>query len=127
MNNGFVHRYRTIDTFSPELKWAEVRRTNETYDVCIWETPYRSIEDIKKKADQGETSWGIPVFSTNNIATNWFQIPIRLKPDTYYNWSVRFRDGDQVANWSAFDQTKAVGSVMTEYKNTPYGFKTPAQ
>lgn len=127
MNYGFVDRYRTIDKLMPELKWKDLKKTNETYDVCVWETPYRSTEDIEKKAEQGQTSWGIPVYSTNNIATNCFQIPIRLKPDTYYNWSVRIRDGEKVGRWSSFSQSKAVLSVMTEYDNTPFGFKTPAQ
>jgi hypothetical protein len=127
MNYGFFNRYRMIDTLTPELKWKDLKQTNQTYDVCILETPYRSIEDIQKKADQGETSWGIPVYSTNNIPTNYFQIPIRLKPNTYYNWSVRIRDGEKVGDWSSFIQQKTVFSVIETHSDVPFGFKTPAQ
>lgn len=127
MNYGFFDRYQTIGTLSPELKWTGLKKTNETYEVCIWETAYRSVEDIKRKANQLKTSWGIPVFSTNNIATNFFQVPISLKPDTYYDWSVRIYDGEKVRKWSSFSQDKVVLSVITSYKNTPFGFKTPAQ
>jgi len=127
MNYGFAARYQTIDTLSPELKWKDLKKANQTYDVCLWETPYRSIEDIKRKADQAQANWGIPVYSTNNIATNYFQIPIRLKPDTYYNWSVRIRDGEKVDDWSSFTQQKAVFSAVYTYSDVPFGFKTPAQ
>lgn len=127
MNYGFFDRYRTINTLSPELKWKDLKKPNETYDVGIWETPYRSIEDIKRKADQAHTDWGIPVYATNNIATNYFQIPIRLKPDTYYNWSVRIRDGEKVGTWSSFIQQKAVFSAVYTHSDVPFGFKTPAQ
>ncbi len=127
MNYGFFDRYQTIATLSPELKWKDLKDANETYEVRIWETPYRSIEDIKRKADQGQTIWGIPVYSTNNIPTNYFQVPISLKPDTYYNWSVRIWDGEKAGRWSSFSQGKVVLSVMTEYDDCPFGFKTPAQ
>jgi hypothetical protein len=126
MNYGYIDRYKTIDTLTPELKWKDLKKSNQTYDVGIWETPYRSIDDIKKKANQGETSWGIPVYSTNSIPTNYFQIPVHLKPDTYYNWSVRVREGEKVGNWSSFVQQKAVFSEVYTYSDIPFGFKTPA-
>jgi len=125
MNYGFVSRFQTIVTHTPELKWRDLKTTNQTYDVCIWETPYRSIDDIKRKEAQFQSSWGIPVYSTNNIATNYFQIPLRLKPDTYYNWSVRVRDGEKVGNWSSFAQGRAELSVIETRSGVPFGFKTP--
>jgi hypothetical protein len=127
MNYGFENRYQTIDTFMPELKWKDLKKTNETYDVCIWETPYRSIEDIKRKEKQFQSSWGIPIYYTNNIPTNYQKITLRLKPDTYYNWSVRIRNGEKVEKWSSFGQAKAVLSVMEAYSDFPFGFKTPPQ
>ncbi len=127
MNSGFVDRYQTIDTLTPELKWKDLKKTNETYDVCILETPYRSIEDIKKKEDQGQTSWGISIYETNNIATNFHRVAIRLKPDTYYNWSVRIRDGEKVGKWSSFDQDRIELSVIETRRGVPFGFKTPPQ
>jgi hypothetical protein len=127
MNYGYIDRYRTIDTLSPDLKWKDIKKPNETYDVGVWETPYRSIDDIKKKADQAGTSWGIFIYGTNNISTNYFQLPIRLQPNTYYNWSVRTRDGESVKRWGSFSQEKVVGSLQIIYNNTPFGFKTPPQ
>jgi hypothetical protein len=127
MNYRFDNRYQTIDTLTPELKWKNLKKTNQTYDVCIWETPYRSIDDIKKKKAQFQSSWGIPVYSTNNIATNYFQILLRLKPDTFYNWSVRIRDGEKVGDWSSFEQQRAELSVIETRSGFPFGFKTPSQ
>jgi len=127
MNYGYANRYKAIDTLMPELKWKDLKTTNQTYEVCIWEAPYRSIEDVKKKADQFQASWGISVYYTNNIATNFHQITLRLKPDTYYNWSVRIHDGKKVGNWSSFSQQEAVLSVIYDRDNTPFGFKTPVQ
>ena len=125
MNYGYINRYRTIETLSPELKWKNVKEPNQTYDVAIWETPYRSIDDIKKKARQADSSWGIFIYGTNNITTNYFQLPIRLKPNTYYNWSIRVRDGEKVKRWSSFRQDVDYGSAINEHDNTPFGFKTP--
>jgi hypothetical protein len=127
MNYGFVNRYQTIDTLMPELKWKDLKKTNQTYDVSIWETPYRSIKDIERKDDQFQTSWGISVYYTNNIAANHHQITLRLKPDTYYNWSVRIRDGEKVGDWSSFIQQKAVLSTIHTRSDFPFGFKTPPQ
>jgi hypothetical protein len=127
MNYGYFDRYRTIDTLSPELKWHDVKKPNQTYDVGIWETPYRSIDDIKKKAGQADTSWGIFIYQTNNIPTNYFQLPISLKPDTYYNWSVRVREGNKVSRWSSFSQDVDYASVIIAHNDTPFGFKTPTQ
>ena len=127
MNYGFVSRYRTIETLTPELKWKDLKKPNQTYDVCIWETPYRSMKDIERKDDQFQTSWGITVYSTNNIATNYHQIALRLKPDTYYNWSVRIRDGEKAGDWSSFIQQRAVFSAIYTRSGVPFGFKTPAQ
>lgn len=127
MNYGYFSRYRTIDTLSPELKWHDVKKPNETYDVGIWETPYRSIDDIKKKANQVDTSWGILVYWTNNIPTNCYQLPIRLEPNTYYNWSVRVHDGEKVKRWSSFSQEIVYGELQEAHNNTPFGFKTPPQ
>ena len=112
MNYSVDNRYQTIDTLTPELKWKNLKKTSQTYEVCIWETPYRSIDDIKKKEAQIKSSWGIPVYSTNNIATNYFQIPLRLKPDTFYNWSVRICDGEKVGDWSSFEQDRALHRRM---------------
>ena len=131
MNPGFVSRYQTITNHSPEWKWKDNRKDLKkdglTFDVCIFETPYRSIEDIKKKNYQTQTSWGIPVYSTNNLATNFHQGAIKLKPDTYYNWAVRIRDGESVSEWSFFNQEIWIFSVELIYNNIPFGFKTPAQ
>lgn len=131
MNPGFVSRYRTITNLSPELKWKDIRKDLKkdslTFDVCIFETPYRSTEDINKKNSQFQSSWGIPVYSTNNLATNFHQVAIKLKPDTYYNWSVRVRDGENVREWSYFNQEVVVMAVQTVYENIPFGFKTPPQ
>ncbi|HUE35924.1 MAG TPA: hypothetical protein VMO20_00935 [Candidatus Acidoferrum sp.] len=127
MNYGYIHRYQTIDTLSPELKWRDVKKLNQTYDVAIWETPYRSIDDIKKKAWQPDSSWGIFVYSTNNITTNYFQLPIRLEPNTYYNWSVRVREGEKVKRWGSFSQEVVYGDLQEIHNNTPFGFKTPLQ
>lgn len=127
MNNGFIDRYQTTDTLTPELKWKDLKTTNQTYDVCIWETPYRSIKDIQRKEAQFESSWGISAYYTNNINTNFHRIAIPLKPDTYYNWSVRIRDGEKVENWSAFRQDKVEFWGVFERYNLPFGFKTPVQ
>ena len=125
MGYGFVGRYKTIDTLTPELKWKNYQKYPQTFDVGIWETPYRSIEDVDKKSDQIDSSWGTLIFMTNNIPTNFYQITVPLKPDTYYNWSVRIRDGEKVQKWSSFSQSKAVGSVTLTHFNVPFGFKTP--
>lgn len=127
MNYGYVSRYKTINTLSPEFKWHDVKKTNETYDVGIWETPYRSIDDIKKKADQPDSNWGFFVYGTNNISTNHFQLPIQLKPNTYYNWSVRIRDGEKIERWSSFSQEVVYGELQEIHSYTPFGFKTPPQ
>ena len=127
MNYDYINRYRTIETLSPDLKWKDIKKPNQTYDLGVWETAYRSVDDIKKKAAQADTSWGIFIYGTNNISTNYFQIPIRLKPNTYYNWSVRIRDGEKVERWSSFSQEKVIGSAQIIYNNNPFGFKTPPQ
>jgi hypothetical protein len=127
MNYGYINRYRTIDTLSPELKWKDVKGPNQAYDLTIWETPYRSIDDIKKKANQIDSSWGIIIYSTNNIPVNYLQLPIRLEPNTYYNWSVRVREGEQVKRWSSFSQEVVYGDFQEIHNNTPFGFKTPPQ
>jgi hypothetical protein len=126
MGYGYVYRYLTIDTLTPELKWRDLKKRGQTYDVAIWETPYRSIEDVDKKADQLQSSWGELIFYTNNIPTNFYQITIPLKPDTYYNWSVRIRDGEKVKSWSSFNQAEDEVVTMVVRDNNPFGFKTPA-
>ena len=127
MNYGYFYRYRTIDTLSPELKWKDEKKPNQTYDVGIWETPYRSIDDIKKKSGQANESWGIFIYQTNNISTNYFQLPLRLEPNTYYNWSVRVREGNKVSRWSSFSQDVDYASLIVAHNDTPFGFKTPPQ
>jgi hypothetical protein len=127
MGYGFTDRYQTTGTLTPELKWKDLKTTNQTYEVAIWETPYRSVEDVKKKGDQFHSSWGTLVFSTNNLATNSYQVAISLKPDTYYNWSVRIHEADKVGRWSSFEQQRAVLSVMYTHSDIPFAFKTPVQ
>ena len=77
MNYGFFDRYQTIGTLSPELKWTDLKHANETYEVCILETPYRSVEDVKQKADQGKTSWGFPYFLPTVFLPIIFNFPSR--------------------------------------------------
>lgn len=131
MNPGLVSRYQTITNLSPELKWKDnrkdLKKVGLTFDVCIFETPYRSIEDIKEKNYQMQSSWGIPVYSTNNLATNFHQVAIKLKPNTYYNWAVRTRDGEEVSEWSFFNQEIVIFTAQFLYENIPFGFKTPAK
>jgi len=127
MNYSFYDRYQTINTLKPQLKWKDVKKANQTYDLCIWETSYKSVEDIKQKAVEKSASWGRPVYTTNNIADNFHQVTLQLKPDTYYNWSVRIRDGEKFSPWSSFTQVEgAIGATITRSQN-PFGFKTPAQ
>ena len=130
MNPGFASRYQTITNLSPELKWKDIRKDLKkdglTFDVCILEAPYRSDKDIKGISGQNE-SWGIPIYSTNNLSTNFHQVAIKLKPDTYYNWAVRIRDGENVEKWSYFNQDIFILSVQIIHINIPFGFKTPAQ
>jgi hypothetical protein len=127
MNYGYMSRYRTINTLSPELKWKDEKKPDQAYDIGIWETPYRSIDDVKRKAAQIDSSWGIFVYETNSIPTNYFQLPMSLKPNTYYNWSVRLRKDDKVGRWSSFSQEIVYGELQIVHDNTPFGFKTPAQ
>src|ERR1041385_5367217 len=104
MNKGLINRYQTIDTLSPELKWLNPKQTtNQIYELGIWETSYRSVEDIKRKKGQLESSWGTPVYYTNNIAGTNHQVAIRLKPNTYYNWSVHVMNDKKIQRWSSYE------------------------
>jgi hypothetical protein len=127
MGYSLDNRYKTIDTLTPELKWRDLKKTNQTYEVAIWETPYRSIEDVKKKDEQFESSWGVLAYSTNNLSTNFHRVFVPLKPDTYYNWTVRICDGEKAGGWSTFEQERAVLSVITTHYGVPFAFKTPAR
>lgn len=127
INNTFANRYQTIETLSPEFRWKDLKETNQTYDLAIWELPYRSEEDFKSKLRQIKSSWGNLIFITNNIATNTYQLPSPLKPNTYYNWSVRICEGDQVRGWNCYT-TKEVGfydEVVHVHEHVPFSFKTP--
>lgn len=127
MGYSYENRYQTIDTLNPELKWKDLKKTNETYEVCIWETPYKSSADVKRKESQVNTSWGTPIYSATNIVENFHQVTSPLKPATYYNWSVRIRNGEKVSAWSSFSQERSVFNVIMTYDNNPFCFKTPAQ
>lgn len=127
MNYSYENRYKTIDSLQPELKWNGVIKTNQTYEVCIWETPYRSAKDVKAKAAQKQANWGVSIYFTNNISGNFHQVALQLKPDTYYNWSVRIRDGEKVSAWGTFSQIESDVFTVKDRYNNPFGFKTPSQ
>jgi hypothetical protein len=130
MNYSFGDRYKTIDTLTPELKWTDIKKPDQTYDLCIW------------KADSGtainyyggyqwttNASWGTPVYYTNHIAENFHQINHPLEPNTYYNWAVRIREGEKVRAWSSFNQVEdrlpaSIGTQSELRYNNPFGFKT---
>jgi hypothetical protein len=126
MNYGYFDRYQTINTLAPELKWKDLKKPGETYELCVWETPYRSVKDIKQKSGQALGSWGTVVYEATNIVQNVHQVATPLKPGTYYNWSVRIRHDDKVGDWSAFSQQRSVLNAIFTYSNIPFGFKTPA-
>lgn len=126
MGYSFVDRYQTVDTLTPEFRWRDLKQANQTYELAIWETPYRSIEDVKKKEQQFQSSWGLLVYSTNDLAANFHRVTVPLKPDTYYNWSVRIRSADTTNAWSTFAQQRAVLNVIYTYSDVPFAFKTPS-
>jgi hypothetical protein len=127
MGYSFMNRYQTVNDLTPELKWKDLKKGAQTYDVGIWEMPYRSQDDVEKKSEQVESSWGTVVLVVTNVPVNSYQVVAALKPETYYNWSVRIRDGDEVRKWSSFSQQRAVLNVVYTHSDVPFGFKTPAK
>lgn len=128
MNHSLDDRYQTIDTLSPNLIWQTPKLTNQIYELCIWETPYRSAEDVKRKDAQLEGSWGTPIYYTNNIAGTNHQVAIRLKPNAYYNWAVHIQNNPKVKRWSAYsEQEWILWQPGLDHRNIPFGFKTPPQ
>ena len=122
MNNGFKNRFQTIDSLKPELKWTDKKKSNQTYEVCIWENPFQSPQDDSR----GAIDWGTQVYSADNITNNFHQVANSLKPNTYYNWSVRINEDGLNGNWSAYGQTVIVlGAGNIGYSHYPFCFKTP--
>jgi hypothetical protein len=141
MGYSYEDRFPPVDSLQPELKWKDIKKPNQTYDVSIWESPGARVaqnvgtepklgsEYLIPYQPAGASSWGRPVYYADNIAVNYHRVTKPLKPDRTYSWSVRAHEGNQVTNWSYFNQhtTKeaVVVSEMNLYKNVPFGFKTP--
>ena len=119
-------RYKTIDTLTPELKWTDIKKPGQTYDLCIWKADGGTAINYYGgyQWTTNAASWGTPVYSTNNIAENFHQIDRPLEPNAYYNWAVRIRDGEKVSAWSSFNQVEDVGTESEMRYNNPFGFKT---
>ena len=121
MNYSYANRYRTIEDLKPELKWTDIKKTNQTYDLCIWscDATHKTIPWYG-----GTSDWGTPIYSANNIAENFHQVKYRLEPNTYYNWSVRIRESGILSPWSSFKQVKSDIVYVEHVENVPFGFKT---
>ena len=127
MNYSLANRFKTIDTLTLELKWTDIKKPNQTYDLCIWKTgsPNDSLHWAPFKGfTAAPGSWGTIIYYTNNIAENFHQINHPLEPNTYYNWAVRIREDEKVQAWSAFSQAEDKAVVSVDTHNVPFGFKT---
>lgn len=113
-----------LKTLTPEFSWKDIReKEGQSYDICIWkpiELNYSS-EEAALIGTGANNSWGETTFCKTNISATKYQFAESLDLDTYYNWSVRLRDGDKVMKWSSF----RFGGGYRRGSNYPYGFKTP--
>ncbi len=125
MNYSFANRYQTIDTLKPELKWTDIKKPNQTYDLCVWQDRSGASSESAPFFTATSVSWGTPIYTVTNISANFHQVTRRLQPNTYYNWAVRIREGEKVKAWSAFTQVESKVGGSENHRNYPFGFKTP--
>lgn len=125
LGSSVTNFYQVIDTLQPVLRWKDVRTEGQTYDFALWETrsqtPDKSITGTPLK----HRKWGKQIYYAQGISRNYYRIPKPLKPDTVYHWSVRIRTGNEVSEWTTFNQA-ALSPVGLGYAyQFPFGFITP--
>jgi hypothetical protein len=122
-----VKYYQVIDTLQPELRWKDIKSADQTYDVCIWETPSHEQGEFWYGVPFTPKTWGNQVYYVEGIGESYHKVSKQLKPNTCYRWSVRTRKGKDVSEWSSFSQSIIGLFAVGHVTNVPYGFITPQE
>ena len=108
-----------VDSVQPTLRWKSASESNVTYDVIIYDVIKTQVTATKPRA-----TWKV-VYYREGIKESEHKIEDPLNPNTEYFWSVRFRSGEKVSDWSTWSYSFYVYGQMIEEKNVPFIFKTP--
>ncbi len=108
-----------VDSVQPTLRWKSASESNVTYDVIIYDVIKTQVTATKPRAT------GKVVYYREGIKESEHKIEDPLKTNTEYFWSVRFRSGEKVSDWSTWSYTFYVYGQYIEEKNVPFMFKTP--
>ncbi len=79
-----------VNSLRPTFVWSPISSGKVCYDLAIWE----SVENKRIK--------GRMIYYQECITNNKHQIETELRPNRYYYWSVRIRDGEKASQWSTY-------------------------
>jgi len=94
-----VHRrgeYTEVASLTPTLRWSGSTRPDVHYDLIV-----RRAVSCDSMVLLTEGLPGDIVYYREDLATNSHTLEEPLEPDSNYLWSVRFREGDVVSQWSS--------------------------
>ncbi len=127
LGSSVMKFYQVIDTLQPVLRWKNIKKEGQTYDVAVWQAPPKAADKSIVGTPLKPNKWGKQIYYVQGISGNYFKLSKPLKPNTCYHWSVRIRTGKHVSKWATFNQA-AVSLVGVGYAyHLPYGFITPRE
>lgn len=103
---------QTVDSLQPTFRWEPVAGANVRYDFII-------LEALGGGRYPGV---GKEVYFREGLQVPEHTLKVSLQPDQEYYWSVRVRRGEEVSEWSAFDD---VHYGTREYPF--FRFRTPSK
>jgi hypothetical protein len=89
-------RFAVVQTLTPTFAWSPSSRTEVHYDLVI-----RKSVACRDAVTFKEGLIGDVVAYRENLSEPTHRLDEPLEPGTNYIWSVRFREGDVVSDWSS--------------------------
>ncbi len=99
----FVGSY-VVDNLTPTFRWEPAPDAEATYDFIIYERIGTGLLLLGPPSG----SIGKEVYYRQGLTTPEHQVSEPLQASSRYYWSVRVRRGEQVSDWSRFDQRLCV-------------------
>jgi len=114
--------FTRIKGLSPTFRWAGSSDPEVAYDLIVYEAiQYRNAVDNSKRFCQGRV-----VLYEEGIADTSFRPMEQLETNSQYFWSVRYRKGSTVSDWSTYSYSAGIPLVLwSSAGGLHYGFATP--
>lgn len=94
-----------VDSLRPVFRWKPTAEPDVRYDFVIYERA--GIKGLPR----GWMGIGKEIYYRESLMEPQHMVDEHLQPSRWYYWSVRARRGQNVSEWSRFDEVECAGFV----------------